>query len=353
MGNDCMVNGECLKAFINELFLRVGLNQEDAGFHANALIQTNYWGIDSHGVIRVPAYVARMENGAINVHPTIREKKGGEALVVLDADGAAGFIGAREGMRMAIEKAKINGIAACGVMNSNHFGAGALYARMAAEQGMIGIAMTNVKPLIISEGASQPVTGNNPIAVAVPTYLNYPFVLDMSLSVVAGGKLTLAIKKNEKIPMHWATDSEGYPTDDPKKAFEGFLLPIGAHKGLGISYVVDILSGIITGGTFSKKIKSMYANPKEPSETGHFFIAIDISKIIEKEEMKARMSELREYIKSTPMWKDDCEMIFPGELEYRKECIRKKEGIPVPRITCDELLELAQKYGVKSKLEFL
>ena len=118
---------------------------------------------------------------------------------------------------------------------------------------MIGIAMTNVKPLIVAPGASVPVTGNNPIAFGIPTYGEFPFVLDMSLSVVAGGKLTLAIKKKEKIPMDWATDKNGRPTDDPQAAFDGYLLPMGGHKGLGLSYVVDILSGLITGA-FSRRI---------------------------------------------------------------------------------------------------
>lgn len=353
MDNCYSISGKSLKKFVNELFLKVGMNSKDAEFHSEALVQTNYWGIDSHGVIRVPAYVARMLNGAINVNPNIKVCSGSGALKVLDADSAAGFIGAREGMNTAIELAKENGIAACGVMNSNHFGAGALYARMAAQKGMIGIAMTNVKPLIIGQGASEPITGNNPIAVAVPTYSEYPFVVDMSLSVVAGGKLTLAIKKNEKIPMNWATDKEGHPTDDPRKAFEGYLLPIGDHKGLGLSYIVDILSGVITGGLFSKKMKSMYANPEEPSETGHFFIAIDISRIIGQEDMKARMQELKTYIKETPMWKEKSSMIFPGELEYQRECVRKKEGIPIPITTYNELLELANRYAMDSKLDII
>ena len=253
-------------------------------------------------------------------------------------------------MERAIKNAKKTGIAACGVINSNHFGAGALYARMAAEKGMIGIAMTNVKPLIVAPGASQPVTGNNPIAFAIPTYGDFPFVLDMSLSVVAGGKLTLAIKKKEKIPMDWATDKEGRPTDDPQKAFDGYLLPMGGHKGLGLSYVVDILSGVITGGVFSKEMKSMYANPEEPSLTGHFFIAIDISRIITEEAMKERMAIFKDNLKSTPMWQEGAEMLLPGEIEYRKEKERKEQGIPVPITTYEELMELAKEYDVKSPL---
>ena len=350
MANTYLIQGEDLIAFGKELYKKAGMSEADADFHANALVQTNYWGIDSHGVIRIPAYFKRMINGAVNVKPDIKTVRGEGCLEVLDADAAAGFFGAKAGMERAIKNAKKTGIAACGVINSNHFGAGALYARMAAEKGMIGIAMTNVKPLIVSPVASQPVTGNNPIAFAIPTYGDFPFVLDMSLSVVAGGKLTLAIKKKEKIPMDWATDKEGRPTDDPQKAFDGYLLPMGGHKGLGLSYVVDILSGVITGGVFSKEMKSMYANPEEPSLTGHFFIAIDISRIITEEAMKERMAIFKDNLKSTPMWQEGAEMLLPGEIEYRKEKERKEQGIPVPITTYEELMELAKEYDVKSPL---
>lgn len=164
MGNTVLMRGEAVTAFTQELFRKAGMSEEDARYHAECLVNTNYWGIDSHGVIRVPAYFKRMLNGAINTTPNIRVVRGEGCLEVLDADAAAGFIGGRAGMERAMEHAARTGIGACGVINSNHFGAGALYARMAAEQGMIGIAMTNVKPLIVAPGASVPVTGNNPIA---------------------------------------------------------------------------------------------------------------------------------------------------------------------------------------------
>ena len=160
-----------------------------------------------------------MLNGAINTNPQIKVVRGEGCLEVLDVDAAAGFIGGRAGMER-------HGPRCC----KRHSGLrrhqqqplweqAPLYARMAAERGMIEIAMTNVKPLIVAPGASVPVTGNNPIAFGIPTYGEFPFVLDMSLSVVAGGKLTLAIKKKEKIPMDWATDKNGRPTDDPQAAF--------------------------------------------------------------------------------------------------------------------------------------
>lgn len=351
--NTVRMNGDTLVAFIKELFVKAEMDPEDAEFHAQSLVNSNYWGIDSHGTIRVPAYFKRMLNGGINVKPDIKVVSGDGSLEVLDADGAAGFIAGRAGMSRAIEKAKQSGIAAVGVRNSNHFGAGALYARMAAAEGMIGIAMTNVKPLIVAPGACKPVTGNNPIAFGIPTYGEFPFVLDISLSKVAGGKLTLAIKKGEKIPMDWATDKEGHPTDDPQKAFDGYLMPMGEHKGLGLSYMVDILSGVITGGLYSHMMKSMYANPTEPSETGHFFIAIDISKIISPEDMKTRMDDYIKLLKSTPMWDEGAEVLLPGEIEYRREKERRENGVPIPRTTYEELSALAEEYKIQAPLPII
>lgn len=345
-----LVKDSQLLVFVTELFEYAGMPKEDALFHAQALVDTDLWGISSHGVMRVPAYFARMQNGAVRVKPEIRRVAGAGALEVLDGNAGAGIVVGKHAMERAIELAGTHHIAAVGVRNSNHFGAGAIYARMAAKEGMLGIAMTNVLPLVTAPGAGRPVVGNNPIAIAVPTYGEFPFCLDMAMSKVAGGKLTLAIKRGEKIPMDWATDADGKPTDDPQKAFEGFLLPMGGHKGLGLAYVVDILSGLITGGVFSHQMKSMYANPEEPSLTGHFFIAIDLEAIIGKEELKARMEEYYKRLKETPMWQEGAEMLLPGELEYRKEKERRAEGIPVPVKTYEELLELKERYGIQAEL---
>lgn len=125
---------------------------------------------------------------------------------------------------------------------------------------------------------------------------------------------------------------------------------MGGYKGLGLAYVVDILSGVITGGVFSHQMKSMYANPEEPSLTGHFFIAIDLSAIIGKEELKARMEEYYKRLKETPMWEEGGEMLLPGELEYRKEKVRRAGGIPVPVKTYEELTKLREKCGIQAKL---
>ncbi|NWF71054.1 MAG: Ldh family oxidoreductase [Chloroflexi bacterium] len=348
--NSTLIEAQSLEQFLTTLFTKAGMNTEDAAFQAYALVQTDLWGIGSHGVLRAPLYLQRVRSGAINAQPHIHKVRGGLALEVWDGDDGAGFIVARHTMQRAIALAEQYGIGAVGTIRSNHFGAAGLYARMAATRGMIGIVMTNVVPNVVAPGGSKPITGNNPIAFAIPTFGEFPLVLDISLSNVAGGKLLLASKKGEKIPLDWATDDQGRPTDDPDSAFKGFLLPLGGHKGLGLSYVVDILSGLITGGVFQHGMKGMYKYPNDPSLTGHFMIVINPAAIMSPEEMQARMAEFCATIKASPMWDTQSAMLLPGEIEYRTEQRLRASGIPLPLKLVDELNQLAEVLGAAARI---
>jgi LDH2 family malate/lactate/ureidoglycolate dehydrogenase len=348
--NQVLVGHVELAAFVTEVFARVGLSEEDAAFHAKALVDTNLWGVDSHGVLRVPVYVRRMQSGAVNPQPKIQAVRGSLGLGVLDGDDGPGFIVGRDAMQRAIELAEQYNIGAVGAVRSNHFGATAIYTRLAAERGMIGMALTNVVPNVVAPGGSRPVVGNNPLSIAVPTFGPFPFVLDISLSAVAGGKLLLASKKGEKIPLDWATDKEGRPTDDPDEAFAGFLLPMGGYKGLGLAYAVDILCGVITGGMFLQGMKGMYKYPDDPSLTGHFMIAVNVEAIMGREEMQARMAEFTATIKGSPMWDESREMLLPGEIEHRTALARTRDGIPLPPNLYEELVTLGRELGVSTNL---
>jgi LDH2 family malate/lactate/ureidoglycolate dehydrogenase len=326
------------------------MQEEDARTCAEYLVQTNLWGIDSHGVLRVPIYIKRLLSGAMNKAPELQSVNDIGALEVLNGDDGCGYIVGRAAMQRAISKAQTYGIGAVGVTRSNHFGAAALYTTMAAEKGMIGIAMTNVVPNVVAPGGSKPIVGNNPFAVTVPTFGEFPFTLDISLSNVAGGKLLLAIRNGEKIPLDWATDKEGKPTDDPEAGFNGFLLPVGGHKGYGLALVIDLLCGVLTGGAFLHGLKGMYKYPDDPSLTGHFFIAINPLALMEKEVLKERMDDFYRQIKASPMWDSSKEMLMPGEIEYRTEQKRKQEGIALSEELVNELNNLANELGVESQI---
>ncbi|HEX9118223.1 MAG TPA: Ldh family oxidoreductase [Anaerolineae bacterium] len=347
---DVLVRPEALQSFVAELFERAGMPAADAETYAWSLVQTNLWGIDSHGVLRTAVYVKRVQSGAVNPRPDIHKVRGALAFEVLHGDDGSGPIVAKRAMERAIELAGQFGVGVVGAMHSNHFGAAALYARMASARGMVGIAMTNVVPNVVAPGGSKPVVGNNPLAIAIPTYGDFPFVLDMSMSAVAGGKLLLASKKGEKIPLDWATDKSGRPTDDPDVAFAGFLLPMGGYKGLGLAYAVDILAGVLTGGVFLDEMKGMYKFPDDPSLTGHFMIAINVEAVMGKDEMQSRMAAFVQKVKASPMWDATKEMLIPGEIEHRIEQRRRAEGIPVPPKLFEELNQLAETLGATRTL---
>jgi len=339
-----------LENFVTALFEKTGVSANDAAFLAKSLVDTNLWGIDSHGVLRVPIYVKRLQAGSCNPNPNIETVKSAITLEMLYGDDGPGQIVAKAAMERAIELAKTYNIGIVGAFRSNHFGAAATFSRMAATEGMLGVAMTNVVQNVVAPGGGKPIIGNNPISIAVPTYGDFLFVLDISLSAVSGGKLLLASKKGEEIPFGWGTDSDGRPTNDPDVAFKGFLLPTGGYKGLGMAYAVEILTGVLSGGAFLDAMKGMYKYPDDPSLTSHLMLTINISAIMEPDILKERMAEFIEKIHASPMWDKNQEMLIPGELEYRSEQVRKLNGIPISQNLYNELIDLATELGVEIEL---
>ena len=349
MGNMVYVSAKALETMISELYRKAGMSYGESDYHAKALVTASLRGVDSHGVLRTQAYLSRIENRAINLDPKMTLTMAGDSVAVIDADGASGYTSGRTGMEKAVEIARERGLGMVMVRNSNHFGAAAMYAQIAVDAGMIGFSTTNVKPNVTAPGAVGNVVGNNPFAVGIPTGNDFPFMLDMSLSVVAGGKLKMAIAKGEKIPFGWATDIDGNPTDDPRKGFDGYFLPVGGFKGLGMAYVIDLICGVISGGAFQNHIRNMFKDPMDPSRTCHMFMAIDISRLISPGDLKARMQEYREYIRSIPT-KSGRPLILPGEIEQGLMEERRKNGIPLPETLYEELCSLAERYELSVTL---
>jgi LDH2 family malate/lactate/ureidoglycolate dehydrogenase len=345
------VHPDNLGRFMQAAFAATGMNAADAAWCAECLVKTNLWGIDSHGVFRLPIYLERLTNGAVKPNPEIRAEKSFGALELLNGDDGMGFVVGRQAMVRAIALARTHGVGCVAAMRSNHFGAAALYARLAAAEGMIGLAMTNVGPLMVVPGGSKPIAGNNPIGFAAPGPGEFPFVMDISLSQVAGGKLLLAAKEGRKIPLDWAADKEGRPTDDPEKGYAGYLLPMGGHKGFAMSLAVDILCGVMTGGAFLFAIGNMYKTKERPSGTGHFMLAVNPTVMMAPAEFDKRMAEFRQAVKASPMWDATKEMLIPGEIEYRSEQKRRRDGIPLAENLFEELNQAAAKLGAVLRLE--
>lgn len=331
--------------FVAGLLAHLGLSEDDAALCARNLIQTNLWGIDSHGLLRLPIYADRLVNGALNKRPEVTRLGGRSAFEVWDGDGGMGYVVGHRATERAIEIAQKEGIGAVAVRNSNHFGAAALYIKQATDAGMIAIAMTNVIPNLVVPGGAKPITGNNPLAFGAPTGGDFPMILDISMSSVAGGKLLLAQERGEKIPFGWATDANGHPTEDPFVGFKGFLLPLGGHKGFGLSLMIDILCGVLTGGSYQFGIKSMYSAPEDPSDTGHMFIVIDPDAFLGREALETRMRDMHQTLRASPMWDPKGRMLLPGEIEHETSLARRRDGLPVPAKLLAEIIALADRHG--------
>jgi LDH2 family malate/lactate/ureidoglycolate dehydrogenase len=342
-----LVDAGELELFATKVFEAVGMSTGDAAVSAGCMVQTNLWGVDSHGLMRLPVYVKRLEQKAVNPQPSFNiVKDDGGPLALLDGDGGLGYVVGRRGMQLAIEKAKKWGIGFVLANNSNHYGAAALYSRMAVAEGLIGVSATNVIPNIGVKGNKVPVTGNNPIALSIPLPGPFPFTLDISLSAVAGGKLLLAAKKGQKIPKDWAVTKDGSETDDPVVGFEGFLLAMGMHKGLGLSLFVDFITGVLGGGPFLADLRSMYKHPEQPSLTTHVFLVLDPQRFLDGQQYESRARAWIEMIQQAPMVDGHDHQLIPGELEYRTESLRRTQGIPLPQGVVVDLNELALRYGI-------
>jgi len=351
--HDILVDPAVLEAYASSMFAAAGMAGNDADFCARCLVQSDLWGKGSHGVMRIPHYIRRILSGAVNPRPATRILRGSRSFQVMDGDDGQGFLVGRNAMLHAIALADEFDVGVVGVVRSSHFGAAALYARLAVDRDMAGIVMTNTAPKVVAPGGTAPITGSNPLAIGVPSYGDFPFLLDLSLSTAAGGKLLLARERGEKIPLGWAVDKNGEPTDDPATAFSGYWLPVGGAKGLGLSYAIDVLSGVITGAAFGLGMRSQYAEAGEPSGTGHLMIALRLDAVIDRDDLERRMHEFFAAVKASPMRHDADEMLLPGESAYRCELARREAGIPLPAGVHTELLALGQELGVDAGLPAL
>ncbi|MFH1087948.1 MAG: Ldh family oxidoreductase [Chloroflexota bacterium] len=243
--NEVRVSEQSLREFAEQVFVRCGLSREDAAIEVDCLLWANLRGVDSHGVLRIPSYVERTRKGSMNPKPNIKVLKETPAILMLDADLAFGPVVAVLAMKKTMEKARKVGIGWCLVRNATHVGALGYYSLMAAREGMAGLVVVSSPPNMAPYGAKAAGIHNSPISIAVPALRHRPLILDMATSVVAGGKVSLAVDKGVPIPLGWGLDIEGNPTTDPHQAT--VLLPMGGPKGSGLAVMFECLASVMAG----------------------------------------------------------------------------------------------------------
>jgi ureidoglycolate dehydrogenase (NAD+) len=303
---------ECRSLCI-QAYERNGVPPENARRATEEFITCDLLGIPTHGVLRLSHYIGRIQEGGVNPAGEITVDRKAPSLAIIDGGNTVGTAVAARTVEVGIEMAKEAGIAFISVKNGNHFGANASYGWTAANAGMIQMSGTNGSLTMPATGGKAQVVGNNPVGWAAPRKSGKHFILDFALSVQSRGKIRRAAELGEPIPEGWGLDPDGMPTTDAMAALQGFVLPVGGHKGYGMALAVEMLSGILSGGAFGRHIKSQFFEADEPSGICHYFITIDPQRMIGLDAFQDRLEEYCDWIKQQPVVDPKLPARVPGE----------------------------------------
>ena len=346
---------QSLAAFAEAVFLKMGCPALDAALATKVLLSADLRGIDSHGIARLVGYVRLWEVGRINTSPNIKIVHETPSTAVIDGDRGLGLIVAPRAMDIAIEKARQVGTGWVSVKNSNHFGIAGYHAMMALEQDMIGIAMTNASALVAPTYAAEKLLGTNPIAVAIPAGQEAPFVADFATTTAANGKLEIAQRNNKSIPLGWAQDAAGNPTQDANILKNGgALLPLGSekeqgsHKGYALGSIVDIFSAVLSGASFGPWAPPFPAYVPMPDNMpgeglGHFIGAMRIDAFRPATDFKLNMDVWLNRFRNAKPAEGHDQVYVAGDIERTMEKERLHNGIPLVDLVQNDLMALAEK----------
>lgn len=345
-----------LERFVAKLLETYGMGPDDAAITAEVLVAADLSGVDSHGTARLGYYLHKLEQGLINPRPRVRIVRETPIATVIDGDNGMGHGVSRFAMDHCIRRAADAGGACAAVSHSNHFGIAGYYALRAVRHGMIGVALTNGSALVAPTFGREKMLGANPIAVAVPAGEERPFLLDMATSVVAAGKLQLAMMAGEPIPLGWALDESGNPTSDPVAGFAGALLPLGStrelgsHKGYGLAVVVDILCALLSGAAYGPHCGGLIREFNEVSNVGHFFAALRVDAFRPLGEFTRAMDEMIRGLRGSRLAPGAERIYIHGEPEFEEAEARRREGVPLHPALADSLRAIAADRGLEDPL---
>ena len=345
------IDAEALRDFASAVYQGAGMPGDDAYLVVDTLVQADLWGHQSHGVLRLGWYLDRIRNGVMSpvTKPEFVVDSG--AIALIEGHDGVGHVLTQLATREAVKRARQHGVAVVGVRGSNHFGTCMYYTRLGALDGCVMWLTSNGGPAMAPWGGRRKIIGTNPWSVAAPAGRHPPFLMDMANTGVARGKIYLARNRREKIPEGWAIDKDGAPTTDPQAAIDGIILPMAGHKGYAIAMMVDILSGVLTGGGFLSQVHSPYQTA-DRSQCGHFMIALNIEALQPLAEFNRRMEQYIAEIKSVPLAQGFDEIFYPGEMEARNDTVNRCEGLLLPEDTRAGLAAIAAETGLKSLLPF-
>ena len=325
------VSFEELRDFMDRAFRKAGLPDADALTVATLMAEAELQGSDGHGAIRLAPYLRRIREGGVNKHPNITVEREKPAMALLNGDNAMGHLVMKRAAELAVEKAQTAGVAWVGAHLSNHAGPASLYARMALPHDMIGLYMAvgNANHLPPWGGLTM-LLSTNPIACAVPTGKEPPVVLDMATTVAAYGKVKAKAQRGEMMPEGWMIDRTGKPLLDPKRADEGFLLPIGGHKGYGLALIIGLLAGSLNGAAMGRDVIDFNSDFKSVGNTGQAMIAIDPAAFGDLDEFKAAVDLVVRDLRASERMPGVERVWLPGEQSHEKRSANQATGMPLP-----------------------
>lgn len=335
--------------FVVAVFEALGATVADAHAVAHYIVATSLRGVDSHGLRYVLSWSDEVRRGKMKSRYASRVVRDTGAVALFHGDNGLGApIGVRA-MEYAVEKASHYGVGLVGASHTNQLGALGYYAMMALDRGMIGMVVTNAQGRFMAPwGGRTPLIGNNPLAVAIPAGTEEPIVLDMAMSVAARGKIMLAAEEGKPIPEGWATTREGLPTTDAALAVAGLLLPIGGHKGSGLSIVTGCLCACLTEAAFDSEIEGPGTRQRN---SGQLFLAIRPDAFVDPGEFRTRMDERIGVLRASEPVAGSDRVYLPGEKEALTRQERLAKGIPASPRLVDELHDLAAQLGLSERLD--
>ena len=327
-----------LRAKLKQIFSKYQLSKKHSEICADYLIKAELVEAKSHGLTRLKMYCDRIKKRLINPKPKIKIKKISSSISHINADNSIGFVSADIAINQAIKNAKKTGIGLVAVKKSGHYGLSSFYAEQAVKKNLIVFCFTNAPPALAPHGAKKSLFGTNPICFGVPTG-KVPFVLDASTSIINRGKIRRAHKLGEKIPYGVALNKSGKITTNAKEALLGTQLPIASFKGSGLAWMVDILSGVLTGSSHGGKTKDPFDDFTGPQNVGHLFITINPKVFIGKNFMKEMKKNIK-LVKKLPKAKGFSSILYPGERKNKTYKKNLNKDISIPSKILKEMDEL-------------
>ena len=337
-----------LRAFIASAFDAVGMPADAAEDTARLMIEADLSGFDSHGIFRLGGYIKRIKAGGLNPRPDIRTVRENDSTALVHGDNGVGHLVVQRAAQIAMEKASQRGIGWVGTVYSNHAGAASTYAAMPLERDMIGIycavgSANHLPPW----GGIDSLLSTNPIAVAVPAHEEPPVVMDFATTVASNGKIKSALQRGEAIPEGWVIDREGRPITDPAKAEEGFLLPMGGHKGYALGLVIGLLAGTLNGAAMGDNVIDFHADQTTAANTGQFIAAISLSAFGDPETFKKRVDQVSRSMRASATLPGVESVKVPGDgrARNREDCL--ENGVPVHPALLSQLNALASELSIE------